>query len=84
VKQITRTVLKNIARIPPGDAYWTSDIAYDCRMDTAKTRRQLEELQRLGYAEKVAPGGAGYPASWRITDLGRAALPTPPTGGSNG
>lgn len=72
--KLTMTVLSKVARIPAGDAYWTSDIAYDCRLSTPKTRRELIELQRLGYVEKVVEGGKGLPTSWRITEAGRAAL----------
>jgi DNA-binding IclR family transcriptional regulator len=74
VRAITRAVLRKTAAIPSGDAYWTSDIAYDCRLGTAETRRHLIELARLGYVEKVAEGRKGLPTSWRATDLGRAYL----------
>lgn len=74
MKELTRTVLGKVARIPDGDAYWTSDVAYDCRLQTDKTRRELTELARLGYVERVVQGGKGLPTSWRITEPGRAIL----------
>lgn len=73
MKMTTRRVLSKVASIPNGDAYWTSDIAYDARLDTAKTRRELQELKRLGYVEVVAEGGQGYPTSWRVTPSGLLA-----------
>lgn len=63
-----------LRKTPERDAYWTSDIAYDARLTTTWARRSLERLALNGLVEVVAPGGKGYPASWRRTDAGRAAL----------
>lgn len=56
-----------------GHAYWTSDIAYDCRLATALVRRRLGKLSEARLVERVV---VGNPTSWRRTDIGTAALAT--------
>ena len=52
-------------------AFWTSDIAYDCRLATALVRRRLSKLSEARLVERVV---VGNPTSWRRTDIGTAAL----------
>src|SRR5690606_22026668 len=72
---LDRSVLSHVR---DDDAYWTGDIAYDCREATAKVRNALVRLEAAGMVSRVALGGKGYPTSWRRTLSGRAALEAQP------
>ena len=68
---ITAEMRAVLGKVRDDDAFWTSDIAYDCRMQTAPCRRKLIVLEREGYVERVVKGN---PTSWRRTKRGLAAL----------
>lgn len=73
-EKLTDFDLAVLRKVPDRDAFWTSDIAYDARIRTSEARSSLKRLEKAGFVQVVSPGGQGYPASWRRTEAGRAAL----------
>lgn len=65
-----------LRRTPDGDAYWTSDIAYDCRLPTPRVRTALKALQKDGLVETIVVGTKGLPTSWRRTAAGTELVGT--------
>lgn len=65
---VDRLVLR---RTPADEAFWTSDVAHDCRLETRLVRRRLDRLAKAHLVERVV---VGNPTSWRRTDAGTAAL----------
>ncbi len=68
LRSIECRVLRNVR---DDDAYWTSDIAHDARVETITCRKVLKELEAKVLVERIKKGN---PISWRRTVFGRAAL----------